>query len=297
MLRSIDIWHCAIVKKPAEELRQEDLVAENLVWLPRLDKKFTFRADPFGVWHGGKLHLFVELFHYGNLKGCIELLVYDQQLRLVGREIVLSKPWHLSYPFVFRAQEQMWMLPEARRSGELTLYRARDFPRGWVPFATIDVARHSVDGTLIFHNAIWWLFYAQVQRGSDPRSELHIAFAERLEGPWRVHPMNPVRTGLTNTRPAGSPIRRADGGIDMPVQDGSHTYGGAVRRLRISDLSTSNFEAEEFNWLKPGLALHPFTDGLHTVSSAGPVSMIDCKFVDRSIRGTLTWRVGRARGR
>lgn len=293
MLRSIDIWHCAIVKKAAHELRQEDLVPENLVWLPRPDGSFAFRADPFGLWHEGRLHCFVERFDYRDLKGCIELLVYDAQWNLLEKEVVLSRPWHLSYPFIVRAEGQVWMLPEARRSGELTLYRARAFPRGWEPVAKITGAGHGVDGTLLFHEGRWWLFYAIVRRGRDPASELHVAFADSLAGPWWPHPMNPVRTGLANTRPAGSPIVQDDGTIALPVQDGSRTYGGAVRRLRIASLTDSQFEAIDSDWLAPAPALDPFVGGLHTVSAAGEVSLIDCKFVDRSIPGTLTWRLGR----
>ena len=293
VLRSLDMWRCALVKRPAEALCQDDLVPDNLIWLPQGKTKFTFRADPFGLWHEGKLHIFVECFDYRDLKGRIELLVYDESWNLRQNEVVLSRPWHLSYPFVFRAEGETWMLPEARRSGELTLYRSADFPRAWEPSASIGLAGQGVDGTLLFHEDRWWLFYALVKREREPRSELHIAFADRLQGPWRAHPLNPVRCGLDCTRPAGTPLSHSDGTIELPLQDASRTYGGAVRKLRIARLSESRFEAEDCAWLEPAPVLAPFLDGLHTVSSAGDMSLIDCKFIDRSIRGTLTWRRGR----
>lgn len=293
MLRSLDIWRCALVKRPADDLRQEDLVADNLIWLPDPKERLTFRADPFGLWHDGRLHIFVEHFDHRDLKGQIELLVYDANLTLVETEIVLSRPWHLSYPFLVRAEGEIFMLPEARRSGELTLYRAAAFPRGWEPVATIGIAREGLDATLLLHDDRWWLFYSVVHKGPKPTSELNLAFAERLEGPWHAHPLNPVRRGFALNRPAGTPIVRDDGTIDLPMQNGSRTYGGAVRRLRISQLAEDVFEAHDMDWLEPAPVLAPFVQGLHTVSAAGEITLIDCKLIDRTVSGTLTWRRGR----
>lgn len=287
------MWRCAIVKRSVDQLSTDDLIPENLVWLPQGERPFTFRADPFGLWRDGKLHIFVEYFDYRDLTGKIELLVYDEGLDFIRREIVLQEPWHLSYPFVFEADGETWMLPEARQSGTLTLYRAADFPRAWEPAVRIDAAKNSVDGTLVFDRGRWWLFQAIVRRGAAPMSDLRIFSAEKLRGPWRSHPLNPVLSGLSNTRPAGTPQIREGGGVDLPVQDCSRTYGGAVRRLKIHRLDETRFDAETLPWLEPVEAFGPYSHGLHTISAAGPISLIDCKRVDRSITGTLIWRRGR----
>lgn len=268
-------------------------MADNLVWLPDPEDRLTFRADPFALWHEGKLHIFVEHFDHRDLKGRIELLLYGPDLTFIGSEIVLSEPWHLSYPFLFRADSDVFMLPEARRSGELTLYRAANFPRAWEPIATIEIARDGLDATILFLDGRWWLFYGVVRRGRERSSHLNVAFAERLDGRWRAHPMNPVRQSFTLNRPAGTPIVNGDGTVDLPMQDGSRTYGGAVRRFRILRLTETLFEAEDMAWLAPTPVLAPFVDGLHTISAAGDLSLIDCKFIDRTVRGTLTWRRGR----
>ena len=289
MLRSLDIWRCGIVKRPVARISQADLTVDNILWLPPT-RRFAFRADPFGLWDGGKLHIFAEAFDYRTLKGSIELLVYDECFNLIRKRRVLSRPWHLSYPFVFRADEQVWMLPEARRSGELTLYRASAFPTAWEPAATLEVPGAPLDATPLFHDYRWWLFYA---RGSRLSSELNVAYADRLTGPWYSHPQNPVRIGPASTRPAGTPIRRDDGGIDLPVQDCSSTYGGSIRRLAIRRLDEQHFEAEDFPWLEAAPPLSPFVDGLHTLASAGDVTLIDCKRVDRSVLGNLAHQSGR----
>lgn len=292
MLRRLDIWRGAIVRTPADRLQQSDLTAENIVWLPDTEERFTFRADPFGLWEGDKLHVFVERFDYRILKGEIEVLTFDRELRFQSGRVVLNEPWHLSYPFVFREGEKVWMLPEANRSGQLTIYAARQFPFEWGAAAVIEIESEAVDATPFQHQARWWLAYGVVSQ--DRRTcALHIAFADRLTGPWHPHPLNPVREELIGTRPAGTTIIR-DGVIEIPVQDGSRTYGGAVRKLKVHRLDESHFEADDIPWLEPSPALSPFDAGLHTVSAAGEISLIDCKQIERSIGGALARRRGKA---
>jgi len=289
VLRELDMWRCAVVRRPALGLSQADLESESLTWLPP-GRRFAFRADPFGLWHEGRLHIFVEAFDYRTLKGSIEVLICDEHLNVIHQATVLSKPWHLSYPFVFEADGEFWMLPEARRSGELTLYRAPRFPDSWEAEVRIDIASDGVDATPLRHGGRWWLFYAG-PASTRGRWELNVAFADRLTGPWRAHPMNPVRTGPV-TRPAGTPVVRSDGAIDLPLQDCSKTYGGSIRRLEIRRLDEAHFDAEEFAWLEPSPILRPYADGLHTLAAVGDVTLIDCKFIDRSIAANLVRQRG-----
>ena len=292
MLRPLDIWRCAIVKAPIGDLRQSHLAAENLLWLPETNKTLTFRADPFGLWHDGELHLFVERFDYRVLKGEIELLVFDADLNLLGSQVVLKKPWHLSYPIVFSADLDIYMLPEARRSGELAIYRATSFPYTWEAATVLGIPGTAVDSTPFVHEGRWWILYGIVGTDRARTCSLHLAFADRPTGPFHAHPLNPVRVGLKGTRPAGTPFHQ-EGVVNIPVQDSSRTYGGAVRRLRILRLDERHFETEDDGWLEPSPALLPFDQGIHTISGAGDISLIDCKLVDRSLLGTLAWRRGK----
>jgi hypothetical protein len=292
MMRSLDIWRTAIINASATEICTADLSSEKITWLPR-GSRFTFRADPFGVWHSGRLNIFVEKFDYRLLRGVIELLVYDKQLCFVRSQIVLSKAWHLSYPFVLEAEGQLWMLPEARESGSLTIYRATCFPNEWEPAGSLDLDGRVVDATPVFYRGRWWLFYGRGGRRQAGGMELHAAFSDALKGPWSAHPRNPLRRGFAGTRPAGTPQLNKAGELELPVQDCTRTYGGSLKRLRISRLDDRHFEAEEFPWLEATPALAPYTEGVHTVSAAGHVTLIDCKLIDRSIAGNIVHFRGR----
>lgn len=266
-----------------------DIIAEGalgagaLHWLPTMPA-YSFLADPFGLWCSDYLHLFVERFDYRDRRGVIELLIYDRQFHLVDRRAVLSEPWHLSYPYVFEADGETWMLPEAHRSGGLTLYRAIDFPFRWERAKRIDLDHVAVDATPIHHDGLWWLFYTVADDRRSKIAALHVAFAEQLTGRWRPHPANPVRTDLRSARPGGTPIV-ASGQIRLPVQDCSQTYGGGLNMLTIETLSPTAFAASPGASLRVPRGLAPFDEGMHTMSAVGDVTLIDVKRTMLSVKG------------
>jgi hypothetical protein len=279
-----DIWRPAIVEAPLHEIVARGSI-EGFArhWLPPMGS-FCFLADPFGFWHNGRLYVFVEAYDYRDRIGTIEVCVYDDHYRLLDQRPVLIEPWHLSYPFVFEAEGDIWMLPEGHKSGRLTLYRAVEFPFRWEAAAVIALDGLAVDATPYFHDGLWWLFYAAADHETDKMAALHIAYAERLRGPWHAHPANPVRVDRSGARPGGTPIA-IDGTIILPVQDCSHTYGGAIRPLRIDALTPDVFSATLGEPIRAPADAAPFTEGLHTLAAAGDVTLIDVKRTILSLHG------------
>lgn len=286
MLRPMDIWRPAIIRKPIEAVWREGIDEASLHWLPALPPG-RFRADPFGLWREGLLHVFVERFDYQARGGWIEVLIYDEALQLRAMRPVLRQPWHLSYPVVFAAEGEIWMLPEAFQSGTLTLYRAAAFPNRWEPVRDLPLDGPAIDATPFFHDGRWWLFYAPSQAKAAKQSHLHLAWAERLTGPWTVHPGNPVHVDRGSARPGGTPFL-ADGRLLLPVQDCRGTYGAAIRFLDITRLDESGFAATACDGLRPAPGMAPYLDGMHTLSSAGEVTLVDAKWMDASLGGKLS---------
>ena len=279
-----DIWRPAIVAATATEILDRGSVEEFAChWLPAMGS-FRFLADPFGMWRDGRLHVFAEGYDYRHRVGWIEAFVYGSDFALLERGPALVEPWHLSYPFVFEAEGETWMVPEAHKSRRLTFYRTVDFPFRWEPAIHVELDHVPIDATPLFHDGLWWLFYTSADQEAAKTGSLHVAYAERLSGPWRPHVGNPVRIDPAGARPGGTPILR-DGAILLPVQDCSTTYGGAIGLLRITTLTPDRFEArlEEGLRAPPGMA--PFTEGLHTFSAAGPVTLIDVKRTELSVHG------------
>jgi hypothetical protein len=104
-----------------------------------------------------------------------------------------------------------------------------------------------------------------------------------------------VRLDARSSRPGGTPFIH-EGELILPVQDCSRTYGGAIRLLRIDELTPDRFVAEAGDAITPPPAAAPYVDGLHTLSACGEVSLIDVKRIDRSAGGLMI-DAGRMLGR
>lgn len=265
-----DIWRIGAIRAPLRDVIQSGLVDHEIVWLQDMPA-LSFLADPFGVWRDGRLYVFAEAYDYRDRHGFIEVLTFDASLNLLDRRTVLKEPWHLSYPFIVEADGEIYMMPEAFRSGGVTLYRAREFPYVWEPVQKITLDHAPIDATPVFHNGLWWMFYTPATTRAAKVSALHVAYADTLHGPWTPHPGNPVQVDVSSSRPGGTPLV-IDGALVIPMQDCRETYGGAMRPLHITTLTPTAFAAT------PGAAMAiPGEDGFHTLAGVGDLTLVDAK--------------------
>ncbi|WP_255326504.1 formyl transferase [Sphingobium sp. EM0848] len=259
-------------------------IGPDIQWLGE-EPEFTFLADPFG-WRddAGRLHVFAEQYDYRTRHGIIEALMFDEAMQLVERCPCLIEDWHLSYPQVFSGEGAMWMLPEAHRSGGLTLYRDHGGLRDWRPECRIELDCVPVDASILWHEGRWWLFYSPADSKLSKQAHLHVAWAESLCGPYRPHPGNPVRVDRASARPGGAPVVIGDR-IMLPVQDCCTTYGGAIRPLWIDRLDEGNFATVAGEPLALPVSAGAYRAGMHTLAACGDITLFDVKRVDTSLRG------------
>jgi hypothetical protein len=271
-----ELWRIGILRKPLAEfafLAPEERVASGITWIEHT-RDFAFLADPFGIERGGWLYLFAEAYNYREKHGHIVAYRVAQDGRAEALGTVLREPWHLSYPFVFEHENEAYMLPEAHRSGRLTLYRAVDFPTRWAPVQTV-LELPAIDPTLWQHEGRFWVAFSLPDA---PLTAMHLAYAYRLEGPWHLHPENPVLEGIDCARPGGTPFLK-DGALHLPVQDASKGYGSALNLLKITQLDTQGFAANQIGRIAPGAWSFPYDLGIHTISGTGTISLFDTKNV------------------
>ncbi|MCX8666500.1 hypothetical protein J3T99_02520 [Acetobacteraceae bacterium B3987] len=284
-LFKMDYWRSAILHAPFEQIvRQNSLDDIDMTFLPSCGKE-GFLADPFGLWHEGRLHVFAEYFDYVQGKGVIEVFIYDERFVLQERRCVLSEEWHLSYPYVFQHEGVFYMLPEAYKSGRLTLYKATSFPYEWERVPTFDFPIGAIDATPLHHAGRWWLFWTPPAPKQARQSTLHIALAEELTGPWCD--MGHFLIDRSGARPGGTPFIEDDE-VVLPVQDCSETYGGGIRLLRISGFKKgrpSICGGDSIPLHIPEIKDYP--DGMHTLSAAGDVTLVDFKKIRRGLGPVL----------
>ncbi len=273
-----------IVKAPITRILAEaDLGAFDIVWLPT-QGPLRFTADPFGLWKDGLLHIFVEAYDYRTGRGEIEVLILDESLSLRHRGPALREPWHLSYPFVFEAEGEIWMLPEAYRSGRLTLYRATGFPWRWERESRFVFPEAAIDATPVQTQEGWRMFYTPPAPKRWRTSALKLARADHLLGRWERCGDGPILIDRGGARMGGTPVWMEDA-LLLPTQDCRDTYGGAltIRTVTGAAGDAPRIGATGTRITAPP-SFHPYVEGLHTLSQAGPVTLIDAKRTIHPVR-------------
>ncbi len=116
--------------------------------IPNLRQGFS--ADPFLFEHKGALYLFAEIMN--NKKGVGEIGYCKWNGKRFGRwKVIISEPHHLSYPLVFQENEEIYIMPEAKASHSLYLYKAKSFPNAWERVEPIVSGCDMCDTTLFEH--------------------------------------------------------------------------------------------------------------------------------------------------
>ncbi|WP_369788745.1 hypothetical protein [Rouxiella sp. WC2420] len=282
-----DLWRIGIIQAPIQHVAGAGkLDAFAIKWI-EADRSLCFLADPFGLWRNGYLYIFAEFYDYRTRRGDIAVFVLDANLKVIEQRTVLSEQWHLSYPVVFEADGETWMLPEAYKSGQLSLYRAIDFPWQWEKVPEFSFPCAAIDASPFFAESSWWMFYTPPSPKEARTRTLMLARANHLFGPWENVTEQPLRQDKSGARMGGTPFVQ-DGTLVLPTQDCSQTYGGALRLLEMPLASLPAPELSLGALLQAPASAAPFTDGLHTLSCAGNVTLIDSK---RTLRGSAH-RVG-----
>ncbi|TMW97242.1 hypothetical protein EJD97_005919 [Solanum chilense] len=207
----------------------------------------NFVADPFLYVKGDVLYLFFETKNSITMQGDIGVArSTDKGASWEQLGIALDEDWHLSYPYVFEYNDNIYMLPEGRAKGQLRLYRAVNFPMKWT-LEKIIMKKPLVDSFIIPHDGKYWLFGSDHSGiGALYNAQLEIWYSRSPLGPWRPHKRNPIYNTdkSMGARNGGRPFL-FDGHLYRVGQDDGETYGRRVRLIKIEVLTTDKFEEVE----------------------------------------------------
>jgi hypothetical protein len=230
-------------------------------------------ADPFVVEKSGRYYIFFEELIYAEGKAHIAMLELDRAGRLSAPSRVLEADYHLSYPYLFEHDGQLWMLPESARNRRVELYRCVDFPLQWKRECVLLEDLRLVDATLHRAGERWWMFANSAAGGSRMfDDELHLYYADRLMGEWRPHPRNPVKSDARSSRPAGALFAR-NGVLYRPAQICVPRYGAGLAVHRVLKLTPEEYAERQVERLLPAAESGLF--GLHTMNRADDLTVVD----------------------
>lgn len=235
--------------------------------------KNRFLADPFVIKKNGSHFCFVEDFDYRTNRGSISAYkITSSSCDSLG--VVLEEDFHLSFPFIFEYQNELYMCPETHKKGEIRVYKCIDFPTKWEFHKTLMSDVSAADSIIFKRDNVWWLF-TNIDKSSvgDYGCQLHIFSADNpLSDKWVAHENNPV---------IFNPLVARNGGLIVSQNEiyrvyqrqGFDMYGEACGIARITSLTHTEYIEETHSEIEP----HFFKGikGVHTYNFDSDLVVFD----------------------
>lgn len=265
-------WQTGLAKISSGNIMEQPeyrVDADSAQWLGTKHKD-RYWADSFALEENEKLLLFFENYDYKKRKAVISGCRYNKKDHSFGNIIEsLAEDWHLSYPFVFRHDDEIYCIPESLANGSVELYQLNPETLKLTHVRTLIEGLEAADGTLVNHMNRWYFFFTPAHATN---TALNIYHADSLEGPFVPHVLNSLKSDVRNARPAG-PLFSLEGKLYRPAQDSSLTYGGRVIINEVKILTEGEFLEEPVSVVLPPKGY----SGIHTLSFAGDYLYFDCK--------------------
>jgi hypothetical protein len=204
------------------------------------DVRAKFVADPFLVKEGSTWYLFFEVYNLDTKQGDLAVATSWNTLFWDYQGLILDEEFHLSYPYVFKWEDEYYMIPESFEANSIRLYKAEEFPKKWKFVQTLVEGGEYVDNSFVHYNGKFWLFSA-----AETNDKLHLFYADDLLGPWQEHPLSPiVENNKHKARPSGRMIVYKNElyryTMDVDPKVGYHQ----VFAYRITELSPTSYQEE-----------------------------------------------------
>jgi hypothetical protein len=200
------------------------------------DTKADFVADPFLIHENGTFYMFFEVYNSITSMGDIGLAESNDGFNWTYKQIVLDESFHLSYPCVFKYNNDYYMIPETSAVHSIRLYKSHDFPYNWSFVKTLISGKDFVDNTIFYYNNTWWLFTQVLHDNS-----LYLYFSDSPMGIWIEHPQNPIISHDANISRPGGNVIVYNNRIFRYTQDDFPLYGNQVWAFEITKLTKKEY--------------------------------------------------------
>ncbi len=244
------------------------------VELPRHE----FWADPFIFNFQDESYIFFENYDYRTKKGKISCGKINKT-KLVDIVDVLEKDYHLSYPFVYSENEDIFLMPETHENNRLEIYKCLEFPSKWELHTTAFEGERVTDASFYTDkNKNRWLFVnKEVDINSPMDSELYIykVNSQNLED-MEPHKNNPVIINSKVARNGGS-IFEFENEIYRPSQANVEgIYGRGLNINKIKKLTIDEYLEETITTTYPNF--HKGLISMHHLHQSNGIFVIDAAY-------------------
>jgi len=233
-----------------------------------------YLADPFILKEGAETYCFVEDYDWSKGKGSIAAYQISSG-KLINLGIVLEESFHLSFPYIFKHESKIYMLPESADNMDIRIYESLEFPTKWKLKTIIKENISAADSMIFSRKGMWWLFSnINPIGGRDYCSELSIFYTDNpIDGEWMPHEKNPVIFDPSSARNGGMVLDNDSLYRVGQIQTFGMYGGGGVSINQIVELTPSSYKEQSVLKLYP--EFQQGIKGAHHLHSDGGITAFD----------------------
>ena len=196
-------------------------------------------AHPFMVVENSQYYLFFTVKYGATEEGGIGLALSDNGFDWEYQQLVIDEPYVVAYPYVFKWQEDYYMIPETHTEPSVRLYKATDFPLKWAYEKDLLSGEIFISASVAYYNDTWWMFVSPEGNGT-----LRLFYASDLKGTWTEHPMSPIVENNPDIARPGGRMLVYERSLYRMGQDCEPTYGNQLHAFKITEISPTSYQEE-----------------------------------------------------
>jgi hypothetical protein len=266
-------WVIGFCRGDIKSVIRDKTFDRDINWSP-LHNFDHFKADPFLFRaNDNKLSVFYEEFSIRDGYGKISSMTVDDNFKIINHKVLLDTKSHLSYPFIYKENNKIFVFPEAAHSGKLSCYEFDPLENS-LSFLKVIMDLPVLDPTILKYDGKYWLFGTLA--GKDPHGKLYIYYSDNLLGPYTPHNENPVKDSKNGSRPAGNFIN-VDGVYYRPAQNCENQYGESITINKVNILNENRFNEEPYFLIhnKKNKTKNQKIFTIHTINFVDDIIVVD----------------------
>jgi hypothetical protein len=224
--------------------------------------KNEFWADPFLFAFQKEYYIFFEKFPYSTARGilaCGKVKGND----LIEVMDVLDLEYHLSYPFIFEEEGEIYLMPETNANNRLEIYKCVQFPNKWELFRTAFEGERIADSFFYTDNLKQkWLFLNKAcTANTSLDNELYIYKVDSINlNKIEPHRQNPIHIDSQIARNGGAIFDYHNKKYRPSQRNTDGIYGKALNINQIEKLTLDEYYEKAVRIIEPN-----FQEGLKSI--------------------------------
>lgn len=267
-------WYIGIKKHSNDIIEKKHKIEVTLL-------KNTWRywcADPFLFEHNQITYIFMEVYDKIKQRGFIGYRIIDKNGRISKIYSCLDTEKHMSYPFIYECDGNIYMIPECYQNKKLVIYRAENFPNKWVEDQVILDNVKVCDSNIVELDEKKYLSTLKIHGMPYQYDEMSLYYLENET--WIPCVNNPVVVGAEKARNGGAYFKYK-GELVRPAQNCTDSYGENLSFQIVKEISPEVYCEEEISKLYvEDVSVKNSSkrfDGIHTFNTNGKYDVIDLR--------------------